>query len=88
MLFVKDLVSDFLWNVVRGGRERERERDGEGSIVTLLRLSKRRLYSSRISCSRGVNRGEDLDGLLGLLWLLVAMVQIFEVGVQRDCGEI
>ena len=40
---------------------------GEG-IHTLLRLSNRRVYSSRISCSSGVKRGdEDLDGLLGLL---------------------
>lgn len=37
-------------------------------IHTLLRLSNRRVYSSRISCSRELKRGdEDLDGLLGLL---------------------
>ncbi len=40
------------------------------------------MYSSRISCSRGVKRDVDLDGLLGLL---VAIVRIVEVGVQRDC---
>lgn len=41
---------------------------GWGIIHTLLRLSKRRVYSSRISCSRGVKRGgEDLDGLVRLL---------------------
>lgn len=41
---------------------------GGGNVHTLLRLSNRRVYSSRISCSRGVKRGdEDLDGLLGLL---------------------
>lgn len=37
-------------------------------VHTLLRLSNRRLYSSRISCSRGLKRGdEDLDKLLALL---------------------
>lgn len=60
----------------------------KGPQFTLLRLSKRRVYSSRISCSRGVKRDEDLEGLLALLALLallVAIVRIVEVGVQRDC---
>lgn len=50
---------------VNGVLERE---GGGGNVHTLLRLSNRRVYSSRISCSRGVKRGdEDLDGLVGLL---------------------
>lgn len=49
-----------------------------------MRLSKRRVYSSNISCSRGVKRGdEDLDGLLGLS---VAIVRVVEVRVQRNCN--
>lgn len=52
----------------RGGRD----------VNTLLRLSKRRVYSSRISCSRGVKSGgEDLDGLVGWLVDIVGVV-IFE----------
>lgn len=62
-----------------GMRKRRRRSHG----FTLLRLSNRRVYSSRISCSRGVKRGDvDLDGLLGLL---VAIVRIVEVGVQSGC---
>lgn len=63
--------------------------DGKGGarglIHTLLRLSKRRVYSSRISCSRGVKSGgEDLDGLL-VLGLLVDIVGGFgEIVILRD----